>query len=129
AEVELATSLGLDVIITDHHTPGAEVPTALAVINPKLPTSRYPFPELAGVGVAFQVARAFWVRACPDKPFPVSFAVPMLGTVADMVPLVGENRVLVAKGLAELPHAGLPGLLALIAEAGRTPEQVSAGIV
>src|SRR5690606_14632238 len=71
AEVELATSLGLDVIITDHHTPGAEVPTALAVINPKLPTSRYPFPELAGVGVAFQVARAFWVRACPDKPFPV----------------------------------------------------------
>jgi len=128
-EIELATSLGLDVIVTDHHTPGADAPKAVAVINPKLSTSRYPFAELAGVGVAFQVARAFWATACPDKPFPVSYAVPMLGTVADIVPLIDENRTVVAKGLAELPQSRLPGLLALISEAGRTPDQVSAGIV
>ncbi|MBO8125831.1 MAG: single-stranded-DNA-specific exonuclease RecJ [Firmicutes bacterium] len=128
-EVELANSLGLDVIITDHHTPGEELPPALAVINPKIAESKYPFPELAGVGVAYKVAQALWEAAQPDLPVPLSPAVVMLGTVADIVPLVDENRIIVAQGLANLPATDNLGLKALIQEAGKNPAEVTAGQV
>lgn len=121
AEVALAARRGLDVIVTDHHTPHAELPAALALINPKLPTSRYPMPELAGVGVAYKVAQSLIGEAAAEYLDLVA-----VGTVADVVPLTGENRVLVRAGLARLASGGNIGLRALCAAAGVDPGGLTA---
>lgn len=129
-QVMLANSLGLDVVITDHHTPGSELPPALAVVNPKISESIYPFTELAGVGVAYKLAVALWRSAAlSEDTFPVPLSVVMLGTVADIVPLVDENRSIVAQGLAELSTARNYGLQALIAQTKYPPEEITAGQV
>ncbi|MGI6363873.1 MAG: single-stranded-DNA-specific exonuclease RecJ [Bacillota bacterium] len=114
-EVGYAKRLGMDVIITDHHLPPEELPEALAVINPKRQDSDYPFQELAGVGVAWKLVAAF----APD--FALSSAclqLVALGTVADLVPLLGENRFLVSLGLQEINANPLPGIAALAEAAG-----------
>ncbi len=115
AEVAHANSLGLDVIVTDHHSLAETLPPAAAVINPKRPDSAYPDKMLAGVGIAYKLAQA--LRATmPDKAgygrndFLDLVA---LGTVADLAPLLKENRVLVSEGLAELNRNRRPGLAAL----------------
>ncbi|HBX22337.1 MAG TPA: single-stranded-DNA-specific exonuclease RecJ [Desulfotomaculum sp.] len=113
---EVAESLaggGPEIIITDHHEPPAELPPAAAVINPKRHDCNYPFRELAGVGVAYKFALALLEKkACPIEPEEYLDLV-CLGTVADIVPLNGENRILVKHGLAKLARFERPGLKAL----------------
>lgn len=111
-----ARALGVDLLITDHHEPEATLPAALAVINPKRPDCRYPDKMLAGAGVALKLAQALLAddpRAADFLPHFVKMAA--IGTLADVVPLVGENRVIAACGLEGLsagPHAaGLEALL------------------
>ncbi len=109
AEVAYGNNLGLDIIITDHHSVGEELPPALVVIDPKRPDESYSFRELAGVGIAYKLAQALLLV---NQHAPINGACAMnaedlldlvaLGTVADVVPLVDENRVLVQQGLVQL---------------------------
>ncbi len=117
AAVVHANALGLDVIVTDHHEVGSELPPALAVINPKRPDSAYSFRFLAGTGVAWKMVQALLVRGGFDVPAGKEkwlLDVVGLATVADMVPLVGENRVLAHYGLTVLRKSRRPGLTALL---------------
>ncbi len=131
-EVALAQKLEMDVIVTDHHEPQAELPAAFAVINPKL--GNYPFGELAGVGVAFKLCQA--VSSCLSsggitepreaKRWCQEFLdLVALGTVADVVPLVDENRIIVKAGLALLSESQNPGLAALVGGAGLSDKPIS----
>src|SRR3954452_8026129 len=95
-----ARELGIDLIITDHHEPDAELPHAFAVINPKRRDCSYPDKNLAGVGVALKLVQALCVRADRAKWLPAFVKVAAIGTLADVVPLVGENRVIAKLGLA-----------------------------
>jgi single-stranded-DNA-specific exonuclease len=110
-----ASELGVDLIITDHHEPERELPRALAVINPKRRDCSYPDKNLAGVGVALKLVQALLGRSGRDKWLPGFVKIAAIGTLADVVPLVGENRVIAKIGLALLsrgPHkVGLRALL------------------
>jgi len=109
---------GPEVIITDHHEPPSSLPAAAAVINPKRRDCNYPFRELAGVGVAFKFAQAL-VEKCAGSVDLLEYLDRVcLGTVADIVPLHGENRIFVKYGLKNLSRTGRPGLAALISVAG-----------
>lgn len=129
-----ARELGVDLIITDHHEPETELPDALAVINPKRPDCQYPEKSLAGVGVALKLVQGLFAghpRAAELLPHFVKIAA--IGTMADVVPLVGENRVIASHGLASLsagPHtAGLEALLEECGLLGRTIESFHVGFV
>jgi single-stranded-DNA-specific exonuclease len=114
-----ARELGVDLIITDHHEPEAELPPALAVINPKRHDCTYPDKNLAGVGVAFKMVQALCQRFGRDKWLPAFLKLAAIGTVADVVPLVGENRIIAKLGLERLsqgPHT--VGLRTLLESAG-----------
>lgn len=126
--LEAASRRGVDVIVTDHHAVPATLPDVLAVIDPRRPDCAYPFPDLAGVGLAFRLAQA--LLAAPRAgaaggldPRKLLDLV-ALGTVADVVPLVGENRALVKSGLAEMRRGGRPGLRALVVAADVAPEAI-----
>src|SRR5262249_56049125 len=110
-----ARELGVDLIVTDHHEPDGTLPAALAVINPKRPDCTYPDKHLAGVGVALKLVQALCQRAGKDKWLPAFVKIASIGTLADVVPLVGENRVIARRGLSSLsrgPHTiGLRSLL------------------
>jgi single-stranded-DNA-specific exonuclease len=124
---ETARRLGLDLIITDHHEPEADLPPALAVINPKRTDCTYPDKHLAGVGVAFKVVQALCTRAGREKWLPAFLKLAAIGTVADVVPLVGENRVIAKLGLERLsrgPHT--VGLRSLLESAGLANRPVDA---
>ncbi len=121
AAVERARALGIDVIITDHHLPGEALPTGVVLVNPRQPECAYPFPDLAGVGLAFKLALALLERAGRPAPFEALLRVACLGTIADVVPLLGENRVIASLGLAALGATRSVGLKALIAVAGVKP--------
>ncbi len=120
-EVAWARDQGLEVIITDHHEVPAELPPALAVVNPKRGGESYPFRELAGVGVALLLALGVraelraqgWFAARPEPNLRAYLDLVALGTAADVVPLVGENRILVKNGLKVLEESRRPGLIAL----------------
>ncbi len=101
-EMEVARQLGLDIIVTDHHTPDEHKPQALAVLNPKLPGSRYPFKNLCGAGVAFKLIQAMNRTGRPPINMRRYLQIAAIGTIADMVPLREENRWLVANGLREI---------------------------
>lgn len=121
-EVEQA-SRGLDLIVTDHHTVGDQLPPALAIINPKQPGCIYPYEDLAGVGVAYKLAQGLLLaqkRLGPPATLAAEDLLDLvaLGTVADLVPLQGENRELVRRGLEKLQKPGRPGVEALMADAG-----------
>jgi len=105
-----ANKTGLDLIITDHHTPLASLPQAIAVIDAKRSGSRYPFQELAGVGVAFKLLQALYQNDRREKRLTELLDLVALGTVADMVPLVNENRYLVIEGLKKLNHTNRVGI-------------------
>ncbi len=114
-EVEHANELGMDIIITDHHSLGPKLPPAMAIINPKRPDSQYPDNMLAGVGIAFKLAQAV-AQAMPEQvQFDEKSLLDLvaLGTVADLAPLLGENRQLVIDGLRVLNQAKRPGIAAL----------------
>ena len=114
-EVALANTLGMDVIVTDHHQPEAEQPPAYGLISPKIPGNEYPYTELAGVGLAFKLAQAL----TNDTAFLASqLDLVALGTVVDMAPLTGENRILSRLGLVELDKRERPGIYALCEAAG-----------
>jgi len=119
-----ARDLGVDLIITDHHEPDGQLPAALAVINPKRHDCSYPDKSLAGVGVALKVVQALCDRAGRARWLPAFVKVAAIGTLADVVPLVGENRVIARLGLASLsrgPHTvGLRALLDCSGLTGKT---------
>jgi single-stranded-DNA-specific exonuclease len=127
-EVAHACAAGLDVIVTDHHTPPAALPEALAVINPKQPGCDYPFKQLVGVGIAYKLVQAL-VRLGVRLPLRGRdlLDVVALGTVTDMGPLYGENRVLVRAGLESINTTQRPGLKALIVAAGLVQGKIGAG--
>ena len=119
-----ARELGVDLIITDHHEPEASLPPALAVINPKRTDCSYPDKYLAGVGVALKVVQALCRKADRERLMPGFVKVAAIGTLADVVPLVGENRVIAKIGLDMLsrgPHkVGLRSLLDICGLTGKT---------
>ena len=111
-EVELANSLGIDVIVTDHHVPPEVVPNAVAIIDPGMPGDTYPFPQLCGAGLAYKVAQGLYeLRGLPTPRRLLELA--SVGTIADMVPLRDENRYIVQEGLAELSQSTGVGLQAM----------------
>jgi single-stranded-DNA-specific exonuclease len=126
--VEAARALDIPVLITDHHLPGAALPRADVIVNPNLKDSTFASPALAGVGVAFYVIAAL-ARALAPTQFRASDLLDLvaLGTVADLVPLDRNNRVLVAQGLRRI-RAGrcVPGIRAMIELAGRRLDQITA---
>lgn len=121
AQVAWAREQGLEVIITDHHEVPPELPEALAVVNPKRVGHDYPFGELAGVGVALLLALGVraelraegWFRSHREPNMRAYLDLVALGTAADVVPLVGENRILVHQGLKVLEESRRPGIIAL----------------
>lgn len=130
-EVEFARLQGMDVIITDHHTCKEKLPKAVAVINPKRPDCEYPFDGLAGVGVAFKLVLAtamelgLSTRECFDQYVELA----AVGTVADVVPLLDENRIIVDRGVAALAATKRPGLRALLEVSGADKRPLSASTI
>ena len=118
AEIKRAKRMGLDIIITDHHTPLEVIPPAVAIINPKLPHSNYPFSELTGVGVALKLLEALFQSIGKEKQLDGLFDLVALGTVADMAPLLGENRYLVKQGLKLINATPRLGVREIITQAG-----------
>ena len=120
-----ARELGMDLIITDHHEPDVELPCALAVINPKRHDCTYPDKNLAGVGVALKLVQALCSRTNRTNVLPAFVKIAAIGTLADVVPLVGENRVIAKLGLGMLskgPHR--VGLRALLDVCGLTGKEI-----
>jgi len=122
--VARAGELGIDVVVTDHHEPPPRLPEACAIVNPKQPGCPYPFKGLAGVGVAFKLAHALLGR------LPLEWTeLAALGTIADLMPLIDENRFLVRHGLGRMRRTDRPGLRALLAACGVDPEKLNADAV
>lgn len=129
-EVDYAQDeLGMDVVVTDHHGPSAELPAAVAVVNPKRKESEAPFRDFSGVGLAFKLAQALAESRPSDFRPEHLLDLVALGTVADLVPLVGENRTLVQRGLELLNNARRPGLRVLMKEAGVRAGEVDASTI
>lgn len=123
-EVEYARALGVDVVITDHHQCKEVLPQAVAVVDPRRPDCSYPFPDLAGVGVALKLALALTAPAQRSQVLLDYGELAAIGTVADVMLLQGENRALVHLGLERLADCSRPGLQALLREAGCPRGQV-----
>ncbi|MEG6522268.1 single-stranded-DNA-specific exonuclease RecJ [Desulfotomaculum sp. 1211_IL3151] len=118
-EVAVAQALGVDIVITDHHEPPLQLPAALAVLDPKREDCSYPFKELAGVGVALKLIQGLFEQAgLGQQDWEKYIDLVCLGTVADIVPLQGENRILVKYGLPQISSGKRPGLQALIKVSG-----------
>ncbi|WP_371370740.1 single-stranded-DNA-specific exonuclease RecJ [Sporomusa aerivorans] len=127
---EIQTMLGqLDIIVTDHHQPPPELPAAMAIINPKQPGCEYPEKNLAGVGVAYKLCQALWQYYHDNSKFCDYLDIVAIGTIADIVPLTGENRVLVKLGLEQLCKTENPGLKALLEVCGLTNRVIDSGSV
>ncbi len=116
--VDYARQLGLDLIVTDHHLPGSELPRASIILNPRQPDCPYPDKNLAAVGVVLKIVQALFDRYGRASVVPHFLKVVAIGTVADMVPLSGENRIIVKLGLSALPETSNIGLQALLAGTG-----------
>lgn len=127
-EVEFARSLGVDVVVTDHHHCKDKLPAAVAVVDPRRPGCPYPFPELAGVGVALKLAQALVPAGEREAVFRRAGELAAIGTVADVMRLTDENRALVRQGLELLAHTRRPGLRALLREAGLDPGAVPTAV-
>ncbi len=124
-EMLFAKQRGMDVIITDHHTPGLIMPACLAIIHPRLQGQDYPFPDLAGVGVAAKLIQALGgVEALSEYLDLIS-----IGTIADIVPLLGENRVFAAQGIKQMATKLRPGIKALLQASGIQDKTLDAGTI
>lgn len=123
--VERARELGLDIIITDHHLPETGLPRANAILNPKRLDCNYPNKNLAGCGVAFKLAQALFLETNRPQMVEPFIKIAALGTIADIVPLTGENRVIAKFGLAGLSRPNNHGLRALLEVAGVAGRAVS----
>jgi single-stranded-DNA-specific exonuclease len=128
AAVEAALAMGIGVVVTDHHLPGCELPAEALHINPRQTRCRYPFRDLAAAGLALKLSLALAARCGRTlDPAPL-LRVACLGTIADLVPLQGENRVIAALGLAALAGARSQGLKALIQQSGMKPPFTAADV-
>jgi single-stranded-DNA-specific exonuclease len=121
-EVRLARNLGLDLIVTDHHTPPQVLPEAYAILNPKQPDCGYPDKMLAGVGVAFKLAQAL-LGELPEEFLDLA----AIGTIADLAPLLDENRLLAIYGLQRINRSPQVGIKALIEVSGLSGKDITAG--
>jgi single-stranded-DNA-specific exonuclease len=119
-EVALATQLGMDVIVTDHHQTDDHMPAAVAVLNPHRADARYPFKGLCSAGLAYKVAQAYQQRYESDVPMDSLLDLVALATIADVVPLHDENRGFVREGLAQISRGARCGIRALKQSAGVT---------
>ena len=128
-----ARELGVELIITDHHEPDSELPDACAVVNPKRHDCSYPDKNLAGVGVALKLVQALCARAGKSAWLPAFVKIASIGTLADVVPLVGENRIIAKLGLQMLtkgPHkVGLRALLEAAGLSGKTIDSYHIGFM
>ena len=126
-EAKLCRELGMDLVITDHHECKNALPDAVAVVDPHRPDGGYPHKNLSGVAVAFKLACA--LSGDPEQVLREYADMVCLGTVADVIPLLGENRVFVSRGLDSLRHTRRPGLAALMRECGCTADNLSASTI
>jgi single-stranded-DNA-specific exonuclease len=124
-EIRRLNQAGVKVIVTDHHECPPQLPEAEAIINPKRPDSACPFPHLAGVGVALKLTQALSMRLGLGDLWQAGLELAALGTVADVVPLLDENRILVFEGLKRIPGQRLPGLAALLNTVGQAGRAVT----
>ncbi len=123
-EAKLCRELGIDLVITDHHECKAELPDAIAIVDPHKPGETYPHNNLSGVAVAFKLVCA--LSGDIQRMLDTYADMVCLGTVADVIPLVGENRVFVSRGLSSLRHTTRPGLRALMKECGCDKDSLNA---
>jgi single-stranded-DNA-specific exonuclease len=126
--VEAALAAGIGVVITDHHLPGCELPAGTLHINPRQARCTYPFPDLAAAGLALKLSLALAGRCGKAVDPSVLLRIACLGTIADLVPLTGENRVIAALGLTALVETRSHGLKALIQQSGMKPPFTAADI-
>ena len=124
-EVDFANSLGMDVVITDHHECKETLPRAVAVVDPHRPDCPYPFKHLAGCGVALKLALALGGPDREEALFARYCTLAAIGTVADVMQMSGENRTIVSRGLAVIEHSDFIGLQALLKEAGLTGREIT----
>ena len=124
-EVDFANSLGMDVVITDHHECKETLPRAVAVVDPHRPDCPYPFKHLAGCGVALKLALALGGPDREEALFSRYCTLAAIGTVADVMQMSGENRTIVSRGLAVIEHSDFIGLQALLKEAGLTGREIT----
>ncbi len=128
AEARLAKALDLDLIISDHHEPAERLPEALAVLDPKRPDCPYPFKDLAGVGVAYKIAQGILAAMKIGEDYLEKYIdLVALGTAADIVPLVEENRVFVKEGLDKINFHPEVGIESLVEIAGLKPDRIEVG--
>jgi single-stranded-DNA-specific exonuclease len=122
AEIDAAREAGIDVLVTDHHRVPERLPNALAIVNPQRPDSSYPDPRLAGSGVAFKLAQLLLADAPGGPEAALDLAdLAIVGAVADVAPILGENRAIARLGLERLRSAARPGFAALLERAGVAP--------
>ena len=125
-EIAYAKSLGIDFIVCDHHVPDEQLPCAVAILNPKRSDSTYPYPHLSGCGVGFKFMQAFAM----DNGIPAEQLYSLLDLVAvsiasDLVPIMGENRILAYHGIKQLNHSPSTGLKAIINVCGLSDREIS----
>lgn len=128
-EADLAAELGVELVITDHHLPAERLPTAVAIVDPRRPDDESPFKDLCGAGVAFKLCAALESCADPAELLEPFGELAALGTVADVMPIVGENRTIVKEGLKNLQDTLRPGLQALLEIAGCAGRPITAETV
>ena len=123
-EITQASKMGIDTIVTDHHVPTESLPPAVAIVNPSLPDSEYPFPQITGVGTAIKVMEALYFSLNMEIPnFLYAFCA--LGTVSDVGLMKGENRYLTQRGIQAIKSENIPGIDALIRVSGLTKNRLS----
>ncbi len=129
-EIKLARELGMDTIVCDHHQPAEELPPAVAILDPKLPDSGYPFKELAGVGVAFKLLQGLYRKfGFPEAELDEFLDLVAIGSCADIVPLVDENRILVRHGMDKINYNPRFGVRALLESSGLNSKEITAGLI
>jgi single-stranded-DNA-specific exonuclease len=129
-EIALAKELGMDTVVCDHHQPSDELPPAVAILDPKLPDSDYPFQELAGVGVAFKLLQGLYQKLeMPDAELDEYLDLVAIGSCADIVPLTDENRILVRHGLDKINYNPRFGVRALLESSGLVNREITAGLI
>lgn len=124
---EHCKEIGIDLIITDHHACGEKLPDAVAVINPNRADNKYPYTKLAGVGVALKLIQALALRLNIDIDYESILPIVAIGTVADVVSLTGENRIIVKNGLNMIKHTSNNGIKALLEVTGLINKEVTSG--
>ena len=127
-EIDYANQKGLEIIVTDHHECGEVLPNAIAVVNPKRPNTKYPFAQLAGVGVAFKLIQAVAIKlGLPQESYLKYIDIVCIGTIADIVPLIDENRIIAKNGLEMFRNTQNIGMKALLKRCGFT--RIDSGVI